>query len=549
MAKVDELTVQINADTKDLEESLRRSSKSLATLGFHFKEVNKSAGSSSKPLSTSGLAIKGFGIAAAAAAAGLVAFNTAMLKLNEAQGISLMSKRLGLSSEQMQKFGFAARVSGVDTNTLADAMKDLTIKIKDASIGATSYEEAFNLIGLKSKELLSLPVDKQFLAFADAISKADAATRRFVLSEINDSMFDLLPLMEKGSKGFDEMGERAKKLGVVLSDTALKEMDKALTKINEMNAAWDSMITKIVSKLAPKITAMINEMDKIASSQGGGASSRVHGFGSEENIVREHNKRMQSRSAMGSSPVGLGVTGGESREESDAYWAGGFAMDDSIMRSMEGGGASDELKAAAEYAAERQDAIEAAILESKQRAQVLWMQTLQENMEAETRIAKEKADAELKIERQKEMAKKQMLQNLSSLMNTESRKMFEVGKAAAIAQSVMNTYQGVTKALADVPYPYNFVAAATVLAAGLNNVNNIRSTQFGSAGGGAASTGGAAGLGSDGSTTAAPSVQQTTNVDVTLMGDNFSGDQVRGLIGQINDATSDNVKLNAVMAR
>ena len=125
--------------------------------------------------------------------------------------------------------------------------------------------------------------------------------------------------------------------------------------------------------------------------------------------------------------------------------------------------------------------------------------------------------------------------------------MFEVGKAAAAAQATMNTYEGANKAMAQGGI-WGWAQAAAIMTAGFNNVNNILSTSFGGAGGGAASTGGAAGLGSDGSTTEAPSVQ-TTNFDVTLQGDSFSGDQVRGLIGQINEATDDGVKLNAVMVR
>jgi hypothetical protein len=164
-------------------------------------------------------------------------------------------------------------------------------------------------------------------------------------------------------------------------------------------------------------------------------------------------------------------------------------------------------------------------------------------MEKEKAMAKDRAEAEIKIEKMKNAAKKQMLGDLSSLMNTESRKMFEVGKAAAIADTIMNTYRSVTKAMAEVPYPLNIGVAAAALASGLNNVNNIRNTQFGSAGAGAASTGFAPGAGFGGES---QEVTQTTNVDVTLQGDSFSGDQIRGLIGEINNATDDGMKLNVV---
>jgi hypothetical protein len=50
------------------------------------------------------------------------------------------------------------------------------------------------------------------------------------------------------------------------------------------------------------------------------------------------------------------------------------------------------------------------------------------------------------------------------------------GKALAIAQAVMNTYTGATRALKDVPYPFNFVAAATTIASGFLSVKKIMAT-------------------------------------------------------------------------
>lgn len=50
------------------------------------------------------------------------------------------------------------------------------------------------------------------------------------------------------------------------------------------------------------------------------------------------------------------------------------------------------------------------------------------------------------------------------------------GKALAIAQAVMNTYTGATRALKDVPYPFNFVAAATTIAQGFMSVKKIMAT-------------------------------------------------------------------------
>jgi len=51
------------------------------------------------------------------------------------------------------------------------------------------------------------------------------------------------------------------------------------------------------------------------------------------------------------------------------------------------------------------------------------------------------------------------------------------GKALAISQAIINTYQGATLALATYPPPFGAIAAGVVIAAGLLNVKKIVSTK------------------------------------------------------------------------
>lgn len=79
----------------------------------------------------------------------------------------------------------------------------------------------------------------------------------------------------------------------------------------------------------------------------------------------------------------------------------------------------------------------------------------------------------------------QILGNISTLMNTESRKMFEIGKAAGIANSVISTFTGASKAL-ELGWPLGPIAAAAITAKGFAQVAAIRSTSFGGGGSGGA---------------------------------------------------------------
>jgi hypothetical protein len=96
--------------------------------------------------------------------------------------------------------------------------------------------------------------------------------------------------------------------------------------------------------------------------------------------------------------------------------------------------------------------------------------------------AKAKADENARIQERKRVQTEAM-QGLTTLMNSESRKMFEVGKAAAIVNALISTKEGMTKALGQGGM-FGWAAAAAIGAAGLANVQSIRSQSFGGGGGG-----------------------------------------------------------------
>lgn len=78
------------------------------------------------------------------------------------------------------------------------------------------------------------------------------------------------------------------------------------------------------------------------------------------------------------------------------------------------------------------------------------------------------------------------LTDMTAGVATQNRKMFELNKAAGIANAVVNAYVGISKTLAEYPFPISAVMAAVQAAAAFAQVNAIKSASFGGGGGGAA---------------------------------------------------------------
>lgn len=136
---------------------------------------------------------------------------------------------------------------------------------------------------------------------------------------------------------------------------------------------------------------------------------------------------------------------------------------------------------------------------------------------------------------------------VAGLMNTNSRKMFEIGKAASIANAVISTYEGVMNVWSKwAAYPPLAAAlSAVTIATGVANVQRIKSTPFGggSPGGGSVAAGNVITPGQGPFNTGGPTeiaggtpAARGPAITIALNGaGRYTAQEVRDLIAQINE--------------
>jgi len=91
------------------------------------------------------------------------------------------------------------------------------------------------------------------------------------------------------------------------------------------------------------------------------------------------------------------------------------------------------------------------------------------------RDEKEKqAEDEDKLQKMQVAATESALTDIGTLMAASSKRLFKLGQGAAIANSLINTYQAVTKTMASVPYPFNIPLAIAQGVAGMVQVQKIK---------------------------------------------------------------------------
>ena len=107
-------------------------------------------------------------------------------------------------------------------------------------------------------------------------------------------------------------------------------------------------------------------------------------------------------------------------------------------------------------------------------------QTLQQvgQQERQRKIVQERIEFEKKSELEKAQFAIQQGATIFSALGAQNKKAFEAAKAFNIANAIMNTYMGATKALATYPWPFGLIAAAAAVASGMAQVAQIRSQQY-----------------------------------------------------------------------
>lgn len=132
------------------------------------------------------------------------------------------------------------------------------------------------------------------------------------------------------------------------------------------------------------------------------------------------------------------------------------------------------------------------------------------------------------------MVSDQGAKNMDDLLSATSgalTTLFKKSKTAAIASALINTYQGITKAIASYPPPLSYAMAGIQAALGFAQVAAIRSQS--ESGGGSGASSGTAAAQSAPQAPAAAATQSTLTVQGINAKGLFTGDVVRSLADQL----------------
>jgi hypothetical protein len=184
------------------------------------------------------------------------------------------SLRLGTSVENLSTLKFAAEQSGTSIDSLMAAMQRATRRMGNfaqtgggpAANAMKFLQQQFGFTTEQIKEFAKQDPTAQLKGLADILmSVGDEAYRNQLAFEIfGDNFKDILPIIQAGSAGIEELQQKARDLGIEMSGEDADAAAAYSDAVNNLTSAWDALVQKIGAAVVPMLTDLALQVFDVA---------------------------------------------------------------------------------------------------------------------------------------------------------------------------------------------------------------------------------------------------------------------------------------------
>lgn len=200
------------------------------------------------------------GAVAAGAFASLAAFTYEVAE--HAEKLHLMSEELGVSTDDLQELGFAARVSGVGFEEMSVSLRFLQKNLAAAHDGNKELAKVFEHLGGTVDPTTGRLRSAQDVlgALADRMKNIrDPAERvRLAVQLLGRSGAQMIPVLIKGREGLAHFAEIARKSGSVMSESFIEKSVEMNHHLAELHARINGTGLMIAEQFLPVLSGLVD---------------------------------------------------------------------------------------------------------------------------------------------------------------------------------------------------------------------------------------------------------------------------------------------------
>jgi hypothetical protein len=213
-----------------------------------------------KGVSSAGKFALGLGTAAATGATALM--GVASKSAEAADEIDKMSLKMGLSRKGYQEWSYVMGQNGMDISTLNTGMKTLVNQMESAAKGSKSASSYFDQLGISIYDTNGNLKDQETIMNEAiyALAEVEDTTLRSALATdlFGKAGTEMLPMLNSGAEGMQELTQRAHDLGLVMSDEAVDAGVMFGDTLDDVKKSFGMVITTIGTQAMPIIQKLLD---------------------------------------------------------------------------------------------------------------------------------------------------------------------------------------------------------------------------------------------------------------------------------------------------
>jgi hypothetical protein len=260
------IALELTADTNPFNKAMESAQQSLNKFTDAADTAGHAVGGSLGKAIDNFINVSKGGVAAAGAfAGGLVAAASSAVAVTlaagkQAEALDHLSQKTGISTRTLQSWSVIMAQNNFQAESLTAGMRTLSKQVIDAQDPSSKAAAAFEEMGLSienlgSTESVIRAVADRFKDMADGPEKARMAIQLF-----GKAGLELVPILNKGAKAFDESRKDAERFGLVLSTTQMDALTAADDAVDRLGASFDGLKTRIALVFANNVTSGINAL-------------------------------------------------------------------------------------------------------------------------------------------------------------------------------------------------------------------------------------------------------------------------------------------------
>lgn len=245
-AKIGALHVSLGLDSAQFTTGLSRAQNSLAAMGKSAKVA--------------------FGAVAAAGVAAATALGFAVKgAIDHADAIAKAAQKAGVAAESLSRLEYAAKLSDVSLEQLTSGLGRLSKSLADVAAGGQGpAATAFAALGINVKDAAGQlrASDEVFAEVADRFGRMEDGSTKTALAMglFGKAGADLIPLLNSGRDGLKAMADESDRLGQTISGSTARGAEAFNDTLTRIGAIMSGVVNQIMQGVLPSLQAMANRM-------------------------------------------------------------------------------------------------------------------------------------------------------------------------------------------------------------------------------------------------------------------------------------------------